>query len=43
MPPAQAQGLLGLPEPGTMVNTSPAYEPAMIKGVMVPQRQSFHF
>ena len=35
IPKASAQGVLGLPEPGTMVNLSPAYEPVLIKGLKV--------
>jgi hypothetical protein len=30
-----AQPLLGLPEPGVMVNLSPTYAPPLIKGVKV--------
>ena len=40
---AHAQPLLGLPEPGTMVNLSPAYEPVLIKGVTVHKDNPFLF
>jgi len=43
LPEAQAQPLLGLPEPGIMVDLSPAYEPAMIKGVTVHKDNPFLF
>ena len=43
LPVARAQGLLGLPEPGAMVSVSPAYEPAMIKGVIVHKDNPFIF
>ena len=43
VPNASAQPLLGLPEPGTMVNLSPAYEPAIIKGVTVHKDNPFLF
>jgi hypothetical protein len=39
----QAQALLGLPEPGTMVSVSPAYDPAMIKGLVVHKDNPFIF
>ncbi len=40
---ANAQPLLGLPEPGTMVNLSPAYEPPVIKGVTIHKDNPFLF
>jgi len=40
---AQAQPLLGLPEPGTMVNLSLAYQPAIIKGLTVHKDNPFLF
>src|SRR5580692_10927383 len=43
IPKAQAQNLLGLPEPGTMVSLSPAYEPALIKGLTVHKDNPFLF
>ena len=43
IPHAQAQSLLGLPEPGTMVVLSPAYAPALIKGLTVHQDNPFLF
>src|SRR5258706_1716677 len=43
VPKAQAQDLLGLPEPGTMVSLSPAYEPALIKGLTVHKDNPFLF
>ncbi len=43
VPKAQAQGLLGLPEPGTMVALSPAYQPAIIKGLTVHKDNPFLF
>src|ERR1700745_1432429 len=41
--PARAQSLLGLPEPGTLVSLSPAYEPVMIKGLTVHKDNPFLF
>jgi len=43
VPKAQAQSLLSLPEPGTMVSLSPAYEPALIKGLTVHKDNPFLF
>ena len=43
IPKAQAQPLLGLPEPGAMVNLSPAYQPAILKGVTVHKENPFLF
>ena len=43
IPKAQAQGLLGLPEPGTMVSLSAAYQPAIIKGITVHKDNPFLF
>ncbi len=40
---AAAQPLLGLPEPGNMVSLSPAYQPAMIKGLTVHKDNPFQF
>ncbi len=40
---AQDQNLLGLPEPGNMVSLSPAYEPALIKGLTVHKDNPFLF
>ncbi len=40
---AQAQSLLGLPEPGTMVNLSAAYQPAILKGITVHKDNPFIF
>ena len=41
--PVRAQGVLGLPAPGTMVNLSVPYEPAMIKGLTVHKDNPFLF
>ena len=43
IPKAQAHSFLGLPEPGTMVSLSPAYEPALIKGLTVHKDDPFLF
>ena len=43
IPKAYADSLLGLPEPGTMVNLSPAYEPMLIKGLKVHPENPFLF
>jgi|GEM_PF-4341901 len=43
VPPAHAQELLGLPEPGAMVSLSPAYSPAILKGVTVHKDNPFMF
>jgi hypothetical protein len=43
VPKAQALGLLGLPDPGTMVLLSPAYEPTLIKGLTVHKDNPFLF
>jgi hypothetical protein len=43
VPQAHAQQLLGLPEPGMMVNLSPAYQPALIKGVTINKDNPFLF
>src|SRR5438046_2141904 len=43
VPQAQAQPLLGLPEPGTMVGLSPAYKPVLIKGVTVHKDNPLRF
>jgi CheY-like chemotaxis protein len=40
---AQAGTVLGLPEPGSMVNLSPAYEPTIIKGITVHKDNPFLF
>ena len=40
--PAHAD-VLGLPTPGSMVNLSPAYEPALIKGITVHKDNPFLF
>ncbi len=40
---AQAQSLLGLPEPGTMVSLSAAYQPAILKGITVHKDNPFMF
>jgi len=42
-PQAHADSLLGLPAPGTMVNLSAAYEPAMIKGLTIHKDNPFLF
>jgi|GEM_PF-6285928 len=42
-PPAHAADLLGLPEPGAMVSLSPAYSPAVLKGVTVHKDNPFMF
>jgi len=39
----QADVFLGLPQPGTMVNLSPAYEPVLIKGLKVHPENPFLF
>jgi phosphoglycerate kinase len=43
LPQANAQSLLGLPEPGTMVNLSPSYQPPIIKGLTVYKDNPFLF
>jgi len=43
LPQAQADSVLGLPAPGTMVNLSPAYEPVIIKGLTVHKDNPFLF
>ena len=43
LPKAHADSVLGLPAPGTMVNLSPAYEPALIKGLTVHKDNPFLF
>ena len=43
LPQASAAPLLGLPEPGAMVNLSTAYEPAIIRGVTVHKDNPFLF
>ena len=43
VPKAHADVLLGLPEPGTMVNLSPSYEPMLIKGLKVHPEDPFLF
>jgi len=43
LPKVHADTVLGLPEPGTMVNLSPAYEPALIKGLTVHKDNPFLF
>jgi len=43
VPQALAESLLGLPEPGTMVNLSPAYAPMLIKGLTVDKNNPFKF
>src|SRR5208283_1162127 len=42
IPQAKASDL-GLPQPGTMINLSPAYEPVMIKGLTVHKDNPFLF
>jgi len=42
-PQAHADSLLGLPEPGSMVNLSPAYEPILIKGLKIHPENPFLF
>ena len=42
-PQAHADTVLGLPAPGTMVNLSPAYEPTLIKGLIVHKDNPFLF
>jgi hypothetical protein len=39
----QAQEPMVLPHPGTMVNLSPAYEPAIIKGLVINKQDPFAF
>jgi len=43
LPKAHAGTVLGLPTLGTMVNLSPAYEPALIKGLTVHKDNPFLF
>ncbi len=43
VPIARANSLLGLPEPGTMVDLSPAYDPILIKGLKVHPENPFLF
>ncbi len=43
VPQAQAAPLLSLPEPGSMVGLSHAYQPAMIKGITVHKDNPFLF
>lgn len=43
IPKAHADEFLGLPKPGAMVNLSPAYMPAMIKGLTVHKDNPFMF
>ncbi len=43
IPKAHADNLLGLPEPGMMVNLSPTYEPILIKGLKVHPENPFLF
>jgi len=43
IPKASADNLLGLPEPGTMVNLSPAYAPVLIKGLKLHPEDPFLF
>ena len=43
LPKAHADTVLGLPQPGTMVNLSPAYEPVIIKGLTVHKDNPFLF
>ena len=43
VPTAHANDFLGLPEPGKMISLSPAYEPAMIKGLTVHKDNPFLF
>ena len=43
LPKANADSVLGLPAPGTMVNLSPAYEPVIIKGLTVHKDNPFLF
>lgn len=40
---AQAKNLLGLPEPGSMVNLSPSFEPMLIKGLKIHPENPFLF
>ncbi len=41
--PVRAEGGVILPTPGTMVNLSPAYEPALIKGLTIHKDNPFLF
>jgi len=43
LPKAHADAVLGLPTPGTMVNLSSAYQPALIKGLTVHKDNPFLF
>ena len=43
IPQAHASTVLGLPQPGTMVNLSPAYDPVIIKGLTVHKDNPFLF
>ena len=43
LPQAHADSILGLPVPGTMVSTSPSFEPALIKGLTVHKDNPFLF
>jgi hypothetical protein len=43
LPKAHADTVLGLPAPGTMVNLSSAYEPTLIKGLIVHKDNPFLF
>jgi phosphoenolpyruvate synthase/pyruvate phosphate dikinase len=43
LPKAHADSALSLPTPGTMINLSPAYEPALIKGLTVHKDNPFLF
>jgi len=43
LPQAHAGTVLGLPQPGEMINLSPAYEPSLIKGLTVHKDNPFLF
>ena len=43
LPKAHADTVLGLPQPGNMVNLSAAYEPVIIKGLTVHKDNPFLF
>ena len=43
IPQAHADTVFGLPQPGSMVNLSPAYEPVIIKGLTVHKDNPFLF
>jgi len=43
IPPAAAQDLLNLPEPGTLVALSESYTPPLLRGIMIDPDNPFHF